>query len=183
MNALSELLEFLKNPRLERDCDSTFYTRAVKCVQLLLTCFAISFLISFAIGALYQTKLIENQYHAFDTIKDLPSSTILVLVAIIAPIVEETVFRAPLVLFKKPYFFKIAFYSLALIFGYVHLFNYDINHQILLFSPILVAPQILLGLIFGFVRVRFGLLWAMAMHAAYNGLLVSLFLFASNAIQ
>ena len=65
MNTLSELLEFLKNPRLERDCDSTFYTRAVKCVQLLLTCFAVSFLISFAIGALYQTKLIENQFQVY----------------------------------------------------------------------------------------------------------------------
>jgi len=51
---------------------------------------------------------------------------------------------------------------------------------VILFSPLLVAPQFFIGLIFGFIRVRLGLLWSIFLHSLYNGLLVSLFLLASN---
>ena len=133
------------------------------------------------------------------------------MAAVIAPILEEMIFRAPLALFKSPLTlyikpipfsdwkiefptiqirflenskaFKIAFYFFALAFGFIHLSNYEIDSQILLFSPILVAPQLVIGVIFGFVRVRLGLPWAILMHAAYNGILVSLFLLAKDAIQ
>lgn len=211
MNVLDELIQFLRNPVLQKDTESSFFDRIIKFIILLISCFMISFFLSFVMGFLFQSGLIENEYHAFDELKDLPGYQILIMAAVLAPILEEIIFRAPLVLFKSPlqlYFkpipfldkkiefptmeielfkdprvFRYIYYTLALTFGYVHLFNYQIDTQILLFSPILVAPQIVLGLIFGFVRVRFGLPWAILMHGCYNGLLVSLFLVAKDAIQ
>ena len=39
-----------------------------------------------------------------------------------------------------------------------------------------VLPQGLVGLVLAYLRMRFGLLMAIAFHAAYNGVLISLFL-------
>jgi hypothetical protein len=41
-----------------------------------------------------------------------------------------------------------------------------------LLSPLLVAPQLTVGVFLGFIRVRFGLNWAIALHAFYNLILV-----------
>ncbi len=211
MNVFYELFVFLKNPTLEKDIESNFFDRVLKFILLLILCFVISFSLSIVMTILFQSGLIENEYHAFDELKELPGYQILIMAAVIAPIMEELLFRAPLVLFKSPLklyikpipfsdkkielpeieiqalknpkVFRYIFYVFALAFGYIHLFNYQVDLQILLFSPILVAPQIVLGLIFGFVRIRFGLPWTILMHGVYNGFLVSLFLIAKDVIQ
>ncbi len=183
MNVYQDFIGFLKNPALERDADVGFFNKIVQFSLLLVACFMISFSLSIIIGIIYQSGLIENEYHAFDELKELTGYKVLLLAAVLARLIEETIFRAPLILFKNPRALKIAFYSLAILFGYVHLFNYQVDTRILLFSPILVAPQMILGLIFGFVRIRLGFFWAVAMHAVYNGILVSLFLVAKDVIQ
>lgn len=183
MNVYKNLILFLRNPVLEKDRESDFVEKFTQFILLFIACFTISVFLSIIISIIYESGLIENDYHAFDNLKDLESYKILLIAAVGAPVIEEIIFRGPLVLFKNPKVFKIAFYVLAVLFGYVHISNYQIDTQILLFSPILVAPQMILGLIFGYIRVRFGLLWAIAMHALYNGFLVSLFLISKDAIQ
>ena len=105
---------------------------------------------------------------------------ILFFAAILAPLIEELIFRGPLVYFSQPRAFKIAFYVIGIIFAYVHIFNFEITTNVILFSPLLVAPQFFIGLIFGFIRIRFGLIWSILLHSIYNGILVSLFLLASH---
>ena len=210
MSILSDLASYIQRPVLEKDENKDFLYRVGVFSALLLTCFIISFFISIIIGIIYSSGLIENDYHAFDDLNEkLNGLELFFAAAVLAPLIEETVFRAPLTLFRSPWriyrkidgqeerelqeihirafenprVFRFAFYALALIFGYIHLSNYEIDTQILLFSPILVAPQILLGLIFGYIRVRFGFIWAIAMHSFYNGTLVIIALLAQYAIQ
>lgn len=209
MNVFSDLIDFLWNPRIGKDPNKNLLYRLVAFVLLLFLCFIISIFISIFMNKIFESGWIENDYHAFDELKEFSNLKILLLASVVAPILEELIFRAPLTAFKSPWklyrtdketgekilkeipislfenprSFQIVFYSMAIIFGYVHLFNYQIDRQILLFSPILVAPQMMLGLIFGFIRVRFGLLWSIAMHSCYNGILVSLFLLAKDAAQ
>jgi membrane protease YdiL (CAAX protease family) len=204
MSIYEDLIQYLKNPVPERDSNRDFFHHLSIFLVMLMTCFMISFILSIVIGMVYNSGLIENDYHAFDDLKNLSNFKIFLLAAVWAPLIEETIFRAPLTLFKSPWklpfkvegvneikvkafenpvTFKIAFYVFALAFGYIHLFNYQIDTQILLFSPLLVLPQIILGLVIGYVRIRLGFLWAVALHAFYNGILVSLFLVAKNAIQ
>jgi len=90
------------------------------------------------------------------------------LAIVVAPLFEELIFRGPLVLFKDKSYFRIVFWVLTLLFGYVHLSNYELTSSNIIFSPFLVLPQICVGAIFGFLRVRFELLWAIGLHAAYN---------------
>ena len=71
--------------------------------------------------------------------------------------------------------FPFVFWGSALLFGMLHLANYDggLSHPVLLLA---VVPQFLVGAVLGYVRMRFGLLAAIGFHAAYNGVLIGLML-------
>ncbi|GEM47416.1 CPBP family glutamic-type intramembrane protease [Deinococcus cellulosilyticus] len=79
--------------------------------------------------------------------------------------------------------FPVMFYLFALIFALVHLSNYNEGLKSLnVFTMLLlVIPQFLAGLTFGYVRHRMGFLNAVAIHAAYNAVfLVPLVGFSSQ---
>ena len=57
---------------------------------------------------------------------------------------------------------------LTIAFGYIHIFNFEMNVATILLSPLLVMPQINLGIFAGYIRVCFGLLWSILLHAMYN---------------
>lgn len=169
-----EIIQFIKNPALEKDPNPNFNYRLRKFRHVLAISFISSFLLAMIIGILTVTNMVSIESHAMEDIMEKYSfSFVLFLTVAVAPILEEAIFRAPLTLFKKQRFFKIALYTSTLLFGFIHITNYELTSRILLFSPILVAPQIFLGFYLGYIRVRFGLLWAMALHACFNGILMA----------
>ena len=66
-------------------------------------------------------------------------------------------------------------YIVTLIFGLIHIVNFDVDWSLpaLLVAPLVVSPQIWLGLMFTIARVRFGWLAGLALHAAHNGFIWS----------
>jgi len=120
------------------------------------------------------------------------------------PLVEELVFRLPLRFASNPVVglariftpktdpdtdaqlaagrrawwdrnYRYVFYGLALAFALMHLTNYpEITPGLLLLSPLLVAPQFVMGILAGFLRVRYGFGWAFLLHALHNLILVGL---------
>ncbi|MDJ0708128.1 MAG: CPBP family intramembrane metalloprotease [Leptolyngbyaceae cyanobacterium MO_188.B28] len=66
------------------------------------------------------------------------------------------------------------FYLSAILFGAIHIGNYD--SRVWALMPLLVLPQCVLGLFLGFVRVRYGFGWAIFAHALHNGCLIAPFL-------
>jgi membrane protease YdiL (CAAX protease family) len=60
----------------------------------------------------------------------------------------------------------------SFIFGYLHITNYKITPNLLLFSPIILANYIIGGLILSFIRVRYGLMYAIAFHITYNSIFI-----------
>jgi hypothetical protein len=58
-------------------------------------------------------------------------------------------------------------------FGIVHITNYKLSYTILLLSPILIAPQILVGLLL-VLRVRYGFVWGFLLHALHNAVFVGI---------
>lgn len=63
---------------------------------------------------------------------------------------------------------KIIFYTLLLIFSFTHLINYDITMELLLFSPIVIMPQLIGGFIFSYVRLKTGITEAILLHSLNN---------------
>ncbi|MEO1621167.1 MAG: CPBP family intramembrane glutamic endopeptidase, partial [Cyanobacteria bacterium J06632_3] len=61
---------------------------------------------------------------------------------------------------------RLIFYVLTLLFGAIHITNY--TPEALPLLPLLVLPQVILGLLLGFVRLRYGFLWAILLHSFHN---------------
>jgi len=64
---------------------------------------------------------------------------------------------------------KFFYYLTSITFGLVHLTNFSGNiYLILLFSIFLVGPQLILGFILGFIRLKYGLKYSILFHMAVN---------------
>ena len=65
--------------------------------------------------------------------------------------------------------YRLFFYFSAILFGLLHIFNFTgINCYNLIFTPLLVLPQIFLGLILGYLRVTYGFKYGVLFHAVVN---------------
>lgn len=163
------LFAYLKNPVLGKDTNTELKYR----FKVFFKIFKISILTSFILTPIFviigEIGWVDLDKHGMEElIQKLSKLHLAFFVVILAPIIEELVFRAPLTLFKNPKLFKIAFYTLTLLFGFVHISNFEITKNMLFLSPLLVLPQTLLGGYLGYIRVRFGLQWSVLLHGTYN---------------
>lgn len=164
-----ELISYLKNPVLEKDPNQDPKYRSKKFLHLLLISVITGMVCSPIFVLIESAGLVDMENHAMEKLlRDMPKIKVLFLAAVVAPLIEELVFRAPITVFKNKRLFNTAFYFLAILFGLVHLSNFTITNNVILLAPILVAPQIILGGYLGYIRVRFGLGWSILLHSAYN---------------
>ena len=98
---------------------------------------------------------------------------LIAIVALFAPEESKAAIYADVRTFWKR-FFWIFFYVMTSTFAFIHIFNYTDAKQLLLWSPLLTMSQFITGLILGYIRVRFGLLWSWAYHGFFNLLFFSL---------
>jgi len=78
--------------------------------------------------------------------------------------------------------FPFIFWGMAFLFGAMHAANFESGFPIWA-MPFVVLPLIFAGAVFGFIRMRFGLLVAILFHSGYNALVVtisSLLMFAAG---
>ena len=156
------------------------------------------------VGGLEQLGLWDEDMHSLQKIfQEMEPVLIFLFAVIVAPLFEEVMFRlilkfrsnflilwsihigVALHLGQKRSLLKTArkvwdkfygwiFYLMAAAFGLMHIMNFEPSLNIYLLAPILVAPQILIGINLGYLRVRFGLIWSILFHAFYNGILMSI---------
>ena len=170
----NDIYVFIKNPTCQRENELTFQEKGILLFKFLVLAYAINFFFIIIIAGLEGSGLFSMEDHAVNKLfEDFSPLVIIFLAVILAPIFEELIFRAPITLFcKYTRYFRYVFYGFAIVFGYVHITNFEITTNVLLISPILIAPQALLGLLLGMIRVKLGLLYAMLFHAVYNAILV-----------
>ena len=156
------------------------------------------------VGGLEQLGLWDEDMHSLQKIfQEMEPVLIFFFAVIVAPLFEEVMFRlilrfrsnflilwsihigVALHLGQKRSLLKTArkvwdkfygrvFYLMTMAFGLMHIMNFEPSLNIYLLAPILVAPQILIGINLGYLRVRFGLIWSILFHAFYNGVLMSI---------
>lgn len=166
------ILKYVKNPRLKQLKHATVQQKVGIVLACVPICIALGLGFGLIIAVLEALGLYSSDDHAVSKLFEEETPLYIISSAVIlAPLIEELIFRGPITLFNKKYF-KIAFYTFTILFGYVHIFNFDITTQLILLSPLLVAPQIVVGLVFGYVRVRLGLIYSMLLHACYNAVLI-----------
>jgi len=170
---LDELWKFLKNPVYQIDSNTSIKYKVFFLLKLLVLSLTVNIALSIIIGGVLSSLDLELGKHAIETLFNNYSYTFILFAAVIlAPILEELLFRGPMFFFRKSSNFRFFFYLFTLAFGFYHIINYEITPAILALSPLLVAPQILVGAFMGFIRIRLGLVWAMLLHASYNLVLV-----------
>ncbi|NNJ39218.1 MAG: CPBP family intramembrane metalloprotease [Flavobacteriaceae bacterium] len=64
----------------------------------------------------------------------------------------------------------------VLLFGAVHLLNFEYEVGFYGLAIFLILPQLSAGVFLGFIRVKMGLGWAILLHAFHNFMLLSPFL-------
>lgn len=169
----TEIITYLKNPVLEKDSNQETSYRLRKFLNILIISIITGVILSPLFILIEKSGLVNLNDHAMEEMMRSMSKTVIFLFTVIAaPLIEELIFRAPITLFQNKNSFKIAFYTFALIFGLVHITNFNMTTNVLLLAPILVLPQIILGGYLGFIRVRFGLGWSILLHAAYNAFFI-----------
>ncbi|WP_052188111.1 CPBP family intramembrane glutamic endopeptidase [Cellulophaga sp. Hel_I_12] len=169
---INEIWSYFKNPTYTRYTGLKLQEKAIIFYKILILAVSSSFILGLAMGGVTSLLKIDLGAHSVDEMLAKYSIFLVFLLGvIIAPVVEELLFRAPLALFKKSTYFKFAFYASVLIFGAVHLSNFELFTEYLWLAPLLVAPQISAGIFLGFIRVKLGLRWSFLLHAGHNAIL------------
>ena len=231
---LGTYLVFLRSPNLNHPPIALAKLKTVKSILRLYSVHLVILLV--ALVLIGQIPNAQDSNNLINELEGLPVWYIPVATVIIAPLLEECIFRLPLRAFvlnlvlpaclialvvfgrfagadkllpvilaiallnfyisrkgaklKKLQAFynqypRVVFYGIALLFGAVHITNYDA--QVWPFLPVLVLPQIIIGLLLGFVRLRYGFIWGFLLHAFHNGcLLLPIFIvmiFGSEKLQ
>lgn len=203
----TDLISFLKNPRDEAGPELSVAQKFKSVISLLIIEIPLMAVLILLISGLETLGLVDPDNHKIlEMIKSYPVVLLLVLTVVIGPLIEEFIFRLYLryknnyalhflisivsltgvrneqkaetffiSLWKKRY--KFIFYFSAVIFGLIHISNFEFSYTILLLSPILVAPQIILGLIIGYSRVRNGFVSGLLLHSLHNAFFIGIPLF------
>lgn len=170
---LKEIWEFFKKPVYSEDENTNVKYRALFVCKLVLISVGISVILGILINSLETVFGLDLGKHAIDNFfENYPLLLLFGAAVIAAPVLEELLFRGPIIWFRNKSYFPIVFYTLTLVFGFYHITNFEITSTILLLSPILAAPQIVVGSLLGLTRVKLGLVWAIAFHACYNLVLI-----------
>ncbi len=76
--------------------------------------------------------------------------------------------------------FSFIFYFFIIAFASLHIFNYTNFNELWLALPFLVAPQLFLGFILSYIRIRYGFVWSIFYHIFHNSLVSLPLLFFSQ---
>ena len=171
MRLLKKVLRFLKNPIYQQySYPKKLRWKVFKnllCLDLLL---AITLaILTRLLLAIFDIEIGNNRLTKIEELYS-PLMFVFIIVAF-APILEELLFRWPLVFLKKSSYFSMARYASIFFFGIAHIINYENFQKNLWISLLLVLPQSIGGVFLSFIRVRMGIVYSILFHATFNGIL------------
>lgn len=205
---------FLKRPVDQPDPIQTRQQKVKRLFSLLAIDIPIMGVLMAIVYAIEKFGLINTDKHKMVMLlQQLPIWWIVLFGVVLMPLIEELIFRLYL-RFKQNYLarlimllasltgkqnkiivesqlnalwvnnFRAIFYFSAILFSIVHIENFEYSINILIFSPILLAPQFIMGLFLGYLRVRYNLILGVLMHAIHNAIfLIIPIIFMSGAVE
>lgn len=208
-----ELFLFLRKPVDNPNSNQTFRKKSLNLFLVLISDLVIVGLCALLLSTLEKQGLFSTENHKIiELLKSMPKGVVIIAFIVVVPLVEELIFRLYLryennyllrffiSLFyvvgknrkeriekriKKIWYknYGYIFYFSAFIFGFVHVFNFDAENFPLLLIPIITAPQIIVGVFAGYLRVRFNLIWGYFLHAIHNMVFFLPFLLAGDSTE
>jgi hypothetical protein len=178
-SVLWDFVSFLKHPKDVQTKES--FKRKLQTIFILLgfemcvVCF-----ILMPLNDLVEHFVSTDSKHDFDK-KSIAS--VIFFAVVLAPVLEEIGFRLILrrnfpikYIFSQKLWDKIfpfLVYASSVIFGFVHLTNYtNDGFWFYVFSPIIIASQLIGGFVIVFIRVRYNFFYGMLYHSLWNASLI-----------
>lgn len=98
------------------------------------------------------------------------AESIYLIIAIIFALTTTCSLTVPATCLKKNVtkYFNAFVYSTGIIFGLIHITNYENYQKYFYLIPILVLPQIFVSFVFAFVRTKLNIFWSLISHSMYN---------------
>ena len=209
-----DFLAFLKNPIEQPDAVQTRSEKAKKLFTLLMIDIPVMGVLIGILSGIEALGLFDLEANKFNLLfLTIPVWPLIFILVILIPFFEELIFRLYL-RYKYNYLlrflvfttsiggkvnhekvenwvnrvwarrYKIVYYFSAILFGFVHIANYDATSMILIFSPIIVAPQFFAGLLLGYIRIRHGLISGFLLHAMHNAIFICIpLLFMAGSLK
>ena len=196
----SSLVQFVGSPTDGRYLGKTNVDKLKDVLCLIGIQFLLLIPASMIVGLLEEFGNLNLPDHKLEEFfQDAGPAMMILMGVILAPLLEELIFRTfitlrrfyPLLFFiasgnrknqnlriRKVFgiwktLFPVLVYVSAVLFGYVHVFNFEDDIS-LWKAPFAVLPQLILGFTLAFTRVRYGLVWSMLNHAIWNLIPISI---------
>ena len=113
---------------------------------------------------LYGAKLSDIHNHFLQRI-----SIVITIISITYPLFSIPKIKKWLELFWEKNF-KWIFYFFCFGFAWMHIFNYELTFEHLLLLPIITMDKLVSGLCYGYVRINYGFIFSLAIHACTNSI-------------
>lgn len=68
--------------------------------------------------------------------------------------------------------FNVVFYTTTLLFALMHITNYEFSLSVILLAPLLIFSQFVGGFLIGYLRIKAGFIWGVALHMSGNAILM-----------
>ena len=211
VETLKDFIDFLKNPVEQKDQIQTIKQKSKRFFSLLVLDLLVAGIVLVIVAVIKKLGLdLAETYAMYELFEILPVWGVVLVTVIVAPLLEELAFRLPL-RFRYNFLarliillasiagkrnkikvaiclrsfwrrhFRWIFFSSAIVFGLIHLTNYELSPTILLFAPLLIFSQFVGGLMLGYLRVKYNLMLAILLHSIFNGILIVAYLIYMNA--
>ncbi len=130
--------------------------------------------ISFTVGFLVVNLFIRGFISIGSLIQNVP---FLASSAIIYVFLTFLIKRSPIKVQQVNLYPRVSIFISAILFGFIHITHFIISKNVILLSPIIIMPFLIMGILYGYIRVKFGFGYAIATHVLYNVLaIINIFL-------
>ena len=89
---------------------------------------------------------------------------------VLAPVIEEFIFRISLGYYRNSGYFKWLYYGSSIIFGWIHIINYHFDCSHYIYIPFITLTQTFSGFMFGYIRILYGFWYGVLLHTLFNTL-------------
>lgn len=166
-NTIFEIIGYIENPILEKDKNKNLKYRIKKFLALFFIVFTVNICILSVILP-FQLQVVTSPIASgLKEIIAKASTLTIYLVIFLDPLLKEIIFRSFLTKFKKH--FKLFYYFSTILFALYQILDVNnINNNVILSFLLLLFGQLIFGSVLGFIRIKFGFLWAYALHLFTN---------------
>jgi membrane protease YdiL (CAAX protease family) len=166
---LCDFLDFVKQPLEPNYPDVSTIQKLINvCVYILCIDFIINMLLWY--GVVEAVEKTGWFFHPLIEKRKGITTLSIVSAVVLAPVIEELIFRLFLVNYKTEFYFRWVYYFSAIIFGLIHIITYEADSTHYRFMWLITLPQIFSGFLLGYVRIIYGFWYAVLLHGLANAL-------------